>query len=187
MAASSFRVSLKLCGDADSALIRALSGNNRSKKTIYNAFLTKAEMILRYTRLKEEDFRVNDELSGEVIIERPTVSKINHPLLYRLYNSSPHAFKRVALHNVLRRCAVFLEEQPESFELLASQMILEDNKDLIIDSQDDDQLINSVIDGSTKGFEDTETEKEQLPLMSVDEESDDTIMMTFVDDLSEIL
>lgn len=201
MTTSSVRVPLTLCKQADAALIRAITGNNRSKIGVYGSFLNKAEIIIRYTRMKSEDFNDRGFEKQGPFTRKLSLSPKNHPLLYRIYCNSPYAIKTAVVTNVLRRCAEFLEENPDSFEVLASQLTLGQNSDLSTESREDDALIDQTIQDSIGQFDADIHNEDDLPLPDVqmeyleesegsdstEEEASDTLMMEVVDDFSEIL
>jgi hypothetical protein len=121
------RCPLKLSNFHHGALIKVLSNKSRTQRSINSAFLTKAEVVINHTGLKSGDLDYYlDEEDENVFRQTITISKNAHKGLYSLYTNASTELKSNLLANVLCRCAEYIENNPDDFNVLLSKAFLSD-------------------------------------------------------------
>jgi hypothetical protein len=159
------------------ALIKVLSNKSRSQRAINSSFLTKAEIIIAKTGIKESDldYAADGDGSEDKLYEQSiTLSDTTHPLLYKLYLNGGGSSRRSLLANVLCRCAEFIENNPEEFALLLTNAFLKKDQPQTEENNNTatfvEALMNEESDSTVQAGDDNSQHKDNLLMTIIDDD-----------------
>jgi hypothetical protein len=126
------------------ALIKVLSNKSRSQRSVNSAFLTKAEIILKETGIKDSDLDFSEDDHTETpFAVKITLSKSRHPILFGIYNKAPLGTRKAFMASVLSRCAEYIANNPAEFDAMLTKAFIGDSEN---DKEPNEKVVLEVVD-----------------------------------------
>jgi len=125
MSNEKLRVLCKFSSSKDKFILDVLKSSSDHKTIAKSSFITKVEIVLSNTGIKNEDidaiaFKIKEDSS--TFTERFTIRKDLHPNLFTVY--SKVTLKQKILTNIIKRAADLIENQPDMFEAFLTNYML---------------------------------------------------------------